>query len=253
MHLDRHGRHGPAPRGATPWTVRQAPAAPAIASPLDTRYDIAWLGPDGTARDAIRLGPSTPAFTLGFAAFARGTLLPMPDGPVAVEDARPGDTIGTDGDGRRLLWKGGCILHPGRRAVPLFRLAADALGAGRPSMDLVLGPAARIVMGDASVPVADLADGMNIVRIAPASAVEVFHLGFDGPHRLPVNGLDVESFWPDPAALPGQDGQALFLSMFPHLATARAPALLADAVSPDPKRAFPARRTAPPVRALPPG
>lgn len=197
---------------------------------------MAFLTPAGRIEEASRIVPSLPAFEEPFAAFARGTMVPCSRGHRAVEDLWPGTEVRV-GDGRlaRLLWRGSTMIVPQAEGqepamTRLTRLSADALGYARPFQDLVLGPRARLVnrrpgvrlltgREAASVPAADMVDGVAAAHLAPAAPVEVFHLAFERHETLLANGVEVESYHPGPLhgfALRGEQ-LALFLSCFPHL------------------------------------
>lgn len=218
------------PHVARPWTVRgPSPARVEERAPLDTRYDFTWSDRDGVIEERVRMGPSLPVFTDAFAALGRGALVQTPDGPVAVEDLLPGDRIATCQGVLPLRWKGSRMVAPQHGKVTLFRVTAEALGPGRPGPDLLLGPAARLVtrgprlrslVGEdaALMPVAALEDSETVVRIRPVSAVQVFHLGFDGHATFTANGVDLESVHPGAQADSlGPVMAALYLSMFPHV------------------------------------
>jgi hypothetical protein len=206
------------------------------AAPLMRRVEIAWLSGANRIEEGQRLVPSLPAFEEAFAAFARGTLLSGPGGPIAVEDLWPGMEVRTaQGTLARLRWRGATLIVPGAPGqdpamTSLTRLATEALGLGRPFHDLVLGPRARTVSRRpgvrlltgceaALVPASDLVDGVQAVDVTPAAPVEVFHLLFDRHERLLANGVEVESHHPGPLhAFPLRGEQlALYLACFPHL------------------------------------
>jgi len=186
--------------------------------------------------DTSRLVPAIAAFDDAFAAFARGTLFPTDRGMVAVEDLLPGDCVRTADDGfQPLVWRGATVLSSRARGQDasmgrLTRIAADALGVGRPMPDLVLGPRARLAhrapgiakltgADTAFVPARDFVDGVAIVDLSPQGTVDVYHLGFARHHRLVANGVEVESFHPGPvhALGLGTEMRALYLSCFPHV------------------------------------
>lgn len=83
--------------------------------------------------------------------FARGTQIDTPVGPVAVENLKAGDQVMTFDNGPQYIrWTGARKLtapvlrdHPHLRPI---RIAAGALGAGRPAMDLVVSPQHRIFL-----------------------------------------------------------------------------------------------------------
>ena len=186
--------------------------------------------------DFTRIVPAVPAFEEAFSVFARGTILNTDRGQVAVEDVLPGDKIRTaDAGFQPLRWRGSTIITTqAPRQDPamgkLTRIAADALGIARPMPDLVLGPRARILHRSqgvrtltgyeaAAIPARDFCDGVQVVELTPPTTVPVFHLGFDGHHRILASGVEVESFHPGPAHLFPLRGEllTLFLSCFPHV------------------------------------
>lgn len=225
-------RSGAFPPASRPWTVRDpAPAPSRVAAPVpfDTRYSFAWAKPDGTVDERARMGPSIAIFTDAFAALGRGALIQTPTGPVAVEDLLPGDRVVTDRGALPLRWKGSRVIAPQHGNVGLFRVTAEAFGPTRPSPDLLLGSAARVVLRQtrlqsligaeaALMPVAALDDSETVIRIRPVSAMQVFHLGFDGHVTFTANGVELESVHPGAlAGPPGPEMAALYLSMFPHI------------------------------------
>lgn len=204
--------------------------------PLMRRVEIAALGASGRVEEVTRLIPGLPPFEEPFAAFARGTLFPAVQGHIAVEDIWPGMELRVEGGGlSRVVWRGSTMIVPqGQGQDPamtrLTRIAAEAMGYGRPFHDLVLGPRARVVnrrpgvrlltgREAAAIPAADLVDGVAAVEVTPASPVEVFHLAFERHERLLANGVEVESYHPGPLhAFPLRGEQlGLFLSCFPQV------------------------------------
>ncbi len=219
------------PTAHEPWTLRRDAAARPVPTmpPMTHRYRVSWLNARGEVEDFVRMGPGTPLFVRSFAALVRGALLATPDGPVAVEDAYPGMKIVTRRGPKTLLWVGGHTVVPRASGTPLYRLPADAMGLGRPSPDLVLGPGARLVGGvpaqharvgraQALLPVSTLADGQSVIEIAPVSAVPCFHLGFRAHQTFTVNGIEIESVHPGALGPEiGDDLRRYYLGMFPHV------------------------------------
>jgi len=274
-------------QGAPGWTVRTT-AAGSIRSVLRMREaQIAWLTPTGEVEEAGREIPAMPLFLETCSAMARGTLVAVPGGTVAVEDLMPGDVVDTvTGGPQKVVWKGSMLVRPGghRRADVddrLYRVPTDAMGPARPSNDLMLGggamvclrtPAVRSRTGapGALLPVGALADGAAIFSVTPAAAVEVFHLAFAGHHTFRANGVEIESFHPgtDLGLRLPRELVGVYLTLFPHLngggfGPLRLPRLSAedlddgstpgDAVRRCGRAAPRARRRARPVRPLPPG
>lgn len=236
MSFSRPVRTGTAlPNAKTQWTVRRRVATPPPTLPLNRRYEVSWLAPNGDIEDMVKMGPSVPLFQEAFTALGRGSMIPTDAGPVAVEDVLPGSLVMTSAGPLPLMWKGRTLIAPA--AGPnrsgqgqLFRIPADAFGLGRPMPDLVLGPAARLLdrspalrsalaAESALAPLPPMADGMSVIEVTPVTPVQVFHIGFERHCSLAVNGVDVESYHPgqiDPGAL-SPEMLELYLSLFPHV------------------------------------
>ena len=62
-----------------------------------------------------------------------------------------------------------------------------------------------------------------MIRVAPVSPVNVYHLAFEDHHILRANGLEIESFHPgmDLMNQIGGDSLRLFQSFFPHIESVR--------------------------------
>ena len=223
-----------------PWTVLSAsqsrPAPQTI--PLTRRYEVSWIDDDGQFDSFIRIAPAMPVFEEAFSAFAHGVLISTTEGPVPVEDLEPGMGIETAaGAVAKLRWIGSITIVPGAPSAnddpqKLFRLTADSFGLGRPSTDVTLGPAARLLNRDPAIrnalgceaalaPVSTFADGLGVVEITPVSPVKVYHLAFDGHHVIRAGGVEVESYHPGPDAhySMSREMRDVFLSLFPHVAT----------------------------------
>ncbi|MEX5727572.1 hypothetical protein Ga0609869_000925 [Rhodovulum iodosum] len=210
---------------------------PPRSAPLMRRYEISGITAAGEVVDFIRRAPATPAFEDAFAAFARGTLIATPAGPVAIEDLHPGMAVETAAGARQLMWVGSTVFYPRlpdrpENALRLTRFTTDSMGFGRPSPDLVLGPRARLLfrhegcedmLGSPSAvaPATAFVDGISTVAVNPAAPLTVFHLALAGQQILLANGVEVESFHPGPTAgeMMDFDTRTLFLSLFPHVET----------------------------------
>lgn len=193
--------------------------------PLLRSYEAAFLRRDGSVGEVARLAPALPAFEDTVSAFARGTPIATTAGPVAVEDLRPGMEVPTVGAGtQRVIWIGSTALVPdlpdaGAGLARLLRVVADAFGPGRPDQDVMLGPAARLVRGHASLPALDAADGVSAVEVRPARPVRLYHIVLSRHARLIAAGLEVESYHPAPMtedSLP-RELLDLYLSLFPGI------------------------------------
>jgi len=220
------------------WTARRSTIAPQQPTNIPMRrFEALSLLPDGSLAEISRRAPAHPVFESAFAALARGTIMGTEEGPVAIEDLVPGVKIETrDAGFQPLLWIGTITLVPRQGAGPsparLFRIPVDSFGPSRPMPDLMLAPHARllyrspklrdVVQEDSALtPVAAFEDGQTVIRIAPVSPVNVYHLAFQDHHILRANGLDIESFHPgeDLINRVGDDNLRLFQSLFPHIRT----------------------------------
>ena len=216
------------------WTARRSTLAPRQPTPA-RRFEALALLPDGSFGEVVKRAPAHPIFESAFAALARGTIMATEDGPIAVEDLLPGMKVETrDAGYQTLLWIGNITLAPqmplAHMPARLFRIPVDSFGPSRPMPDLMLAPHARllhksskfraVVEDDAALtPITAFEDGYSVIRVAPASPVNVYHLAFKDHHILRANGLEIESFHPgdDLANRIGGDSLRLFQSFFPHI------------------------------------
>ncbi len=214
----------------------QPDGRPQRAQQFMRRYEVVHLLSNGDIDDFTRIAPAPRAFEDSFGALARGALLKTDRGVVAVEDILPGDRVKTVTNGfQTVRWRGAMTLVPNApqqdaRMGKLVRIAADALGIGRPMPDLLLGPSARLYQKSptlqritghtaAFVPATDFVDGVNIVEVQPQAPVQVFQLGFNAHERIAVNGVEVDSHNPGARHELGLRGDMLdlYLSLFPHV------------------------------------
>ncbi|MGI3168763.1 Hint domain-containing protein [Pseudooceanicola sp. C21-150M6] len=178
------------------------------------------------------LAPATPDFEAAFNAFAHGTLLATADGPVAIEDLRPGMEVLTRERGaQKVLWIG-IMTHrtvSGPDAL-LTRVTSDRFGQGQPHPDLLAGPGARMLHRPAAShsdpqgrliysPLRDFIDGDSVIGIRPRMAVETYHLALHHHATIIAAGLDLESFHPgtDLCNRMGPHTLDLYLTIFPHV------------------------------------
>ncbi len=200
--------------------------------PLMRKYEVAHLTPSLEIHDAIISAPAVPLFENAFAAFGHGAIVHTECGPMAVEDLLPGDRVMTTHHGMQtLMWRGAMSLSPNDQNLgTMTRITAEALGMGRPSLDLVLGPSARILhrspavqvltgAAEAMIPVSDFADGSQIIALRPVSRVQFYQLGFAKHTSINVNGIDVETLHPGPVHTLKlrADMQAHFSNLFAHM------------------------------------
>lgn len=225
-----------APAANAQWTARR-PVHPIRQQPdiPQRRYEALSLLGDGGLAEISRRAPAHPIFESAFGALARGTILATDEGPIAIEDMLPGTRVETrDAGFQPVLWVGTITLvpsqSPGQMPLRLFRIPVDSFGPSRPMPDLMLAPHARllhrspklrdIVSDEAALtPISAFEDGQTVIRVAPVSAVSVYHLAFRDHHILRANGLEIESFHPGPdlPARLGGENLRLFHSFFPHI------------------------------------
>lgn len=216
--------------------IGASPERPKRALPLARRYEIDWMTPDGELRSRIDIAPALPVFEEAFSAFAHGVPILTTEGEVAVEDLLPGMTL-VCGNGAEapLLWKGAITLVPGAPSATgepprLTRVTADTFGPGRPSRDLLFGPAARrLVRGpevraragtEAALQLLDTdVDGDAVIAVHPVQPLRVYHLLAAGHTTVLAGGVEVETYHPAPdhALSLSAEMRTVFLSLFPHL------------------------------------
>lgn len=240
MHMSTlHRGFSPAAIAGTLPTTNTRPAIEPVrrATPLMRKFEIAVLRPDLSVDFMQVVAPAAPLFEECASAFARGTLIDTVRGPVAVEDLIPGDYIQTALGPEPITWIGSTTYIPHRAddatlLTSLTRITADAMGLGHPPMDLLLGPAARMVVRHAKLKtllgqeavlalVADYIDGDRFLDVTPAGTVQLYHLMVRRHTLLKVGGVEVETFHPGNGASQqlGAKTRELFMSMFPHLET----------------------------------
>ncbi|APX23356.1 MAG: type I secretion protein [Rhodobacteraceae bacterium] len=200
------------------------------------RYEAAALLADLSISFQSHVAPANALFEEATTAFARGTLLPTVRGSVAIEDLLPGDYVESSEGAQPVTWIGSTSYVPGieddaTTLADLWRITADGFGPGRPLADVVVGPAARMVLsrprlrsligGDrVLVPVSDFADGERILQLRPAGSVQLYHFMLGRHGTVRVGGIEMETYHPGKAAAMPQslEMRRLFLSMFPNIA-----------------------------------
>lgn len=218
-----------AARAVAPMRDRM-PVAAANAATRTVQFN--WLSRFGELQRRITNVPDMPLFRMAFNAFARGALVQTPDGPIAVEDLLPGMLVDTvEGTPQRIAWTGsmasaaaGC---PGQTEY-LFRITEGSHGLGQGWPDLLLGPGARLMqpgqIGRDTArlsPVVELADGQQVVQVAPRGPVQLYHIALPSHRLIRVNDVAVESFHPGHAAslAISDDLFGQFVSLFPQVRT----------------------------------
>ncbi|KAB2541063.1 type I secretion protein [Salipiger aestuarii] len=199
------------------------------------KYEAAALLPDLSIAYDSHVAPAVALFEEATTAFARGTLIRTVRGPVAIEDLLPGDYVESSEGTQPVLWIGSTTYVPGitddrSTLASLARITAETFGPGRPMADVLVGPAARMVMrrdrlraligqDRVLVPVADFADGDRIVQVSPGGPVQLYHLMLPRHGTLPIGGIEMETYHPGKAiSKPLPDAlRGLFLGMFPNV------------------------------------
>ncbi|KMK68034.1 Hint domain-containing protein [Puniceibacterium sp. IMCC21224] len=202
---------------------------------LMRKYEAAALLPDLTISLRQHIAPAIPLFEDACCAFARGTLIQTVRGPIAIEDLLPGDYLKTAKGSEPVMWIGSTTYVPdtgddGSSLSGLTRITSDGFGIGRPQSDLLIGPAARMVVrreklrtligrDSVLVPVSDYADGDRIFNVSPGGAVQLYHLMLARHGVIEVGGMEMETYHPGQGfdATQGANMRALYLSMFPNL------------------------------------
>ena len=151
-------------------------------------------------------------------AFARGTRVALADGrQCAVEDLVPGDAVITrDHGAQRLIWAGSTpVGGTALAALPAFRpvrIAAGALGAGRPERALCVSRQHWLLLGgweielhfgtpEALVPAQALLGRPGVTLADPPGAWSFHHLMTPAHEVLLAEGQPAESFLPGDEAI----------------------------------------------------
>jgi hypothetical protein len=130
--------------------------------------------------------------------FGEGTRILTPDGEIAIEALRVGDTVLTiEGDLRPIVWIGrrfvDCGRHPRPDRVWPVRVAADAFGRGLPRRTLWLSPDHAVFVRGVLIPVKHLINGSTIVQ-QPVAQVRYFHIELEHHDVVRANGLPAETY-----------------------------------------------------------
>lgn len=206
-------------------------AAPQRKTPRTRTIDATALRPDQTIFDGSFTVPATATFESCATAFARGTLIATVMGPIAVEDLAPGDLVETHRGPQPVVWKGSTTYLPnfasdGTSLTHLLRLP----GHGLEQSDLLLGPAARLVVRQdrfadllncdaVLVSASEYADGDRILRVTPPGPVQLYHVAVRQHAIIRANGHELESYHPGRMS-EGEIGASvrrMMQTMFPHL------------------------------------
>ena len=86
---------------------------PRAINPMTQNSEIAALREDQKMHVAQLKAPSISLFEFALSAFARGSLMSMPNGEIAVEDLWPGEELNTStGEPAKILWIGSSTFVP---------------------------------------------------------------------------------------------------------------------------------------------
>ena len=216
--------------------LREAPRPGTKQKAQLRRYEVSTLLPNGDVAQNRHIAPALPMFEDAFCAFTRGSLVETEQGPMAIEDLLPGDTVLTqDGTSQTILWKGSVTLIPGRvdsrgRTRPLTRIMADTFGMQKPMSGVITGPAARLLGTPAHMrhlnggqpmltPVHEFQDGMSVIETLPPTPVELFHICLERHSVIRVDGLEFETYHPgiNAARMISQSLRSIYLNLFSHV------------------------------------
>lgn len=166
--------------------------------------------------------------------FTKGTMIGVEGGAVPVETIRVGDLIMTADHGLQpVRWIGRRHISAAILAVrPNFRpirIAAGALGAGRPAADLTVSPQHRLLISSAQVRGIAGTDEVLVaakhllhmpgIEITEPDGVDYFHILFDRHEVVYANGGPAESLYLGRQALKSlsPEGRAEVMALFPEL------------------------------------
>lgn len=200
-------------------------------TPLTRTIEAAALLSDQSVSESTFTVPASSTFEACAAAFARGTLISTVMGPIAVEDLIPGDLVETHRGPQPVVWIGSTPYLPdfGGESSSLTHLLRFP-GLGMDQSDLLLGPAARLVIRqdrftdllncEAVLALAnDYIDGDRVLRITPPGPVQLYHFALQRHGIIRANGHELESYHPGrvSAADVGTSVRSVLQSMFMHL------------------------------------
>ncbi len=203
---------------------------------LTRTIEAAALLPDQTVSKDSFTVPASSTFEACASAFARGTLISTVMGPIAVEDLIPGDLVETHRGPQPIVWLGSTPYLPdfaGDTTSLSYLLRMP--GHGMNQSDLLLGPAARLVVRqdrfadllncDAVLaPASDYVDGDRVLRVTPPGPVQLYHFALQRHGIIRANGHELESYHPGrvSGAEIGTSVRARLQSMFKHVASLEA-------------------------------
>ncbi|MGL5012236.1 MAG: Hint domain-containing protein [Paracoccaceae bacterium] len=169
--------------------------------------------------------------------FTTGTPIDTDQGPVAVENLRPGMRVWTADHGYQpVRWINSRAVaraeqRADRRLRPI-RIAAHAFGPGFPGSTLHVSPQHRICLTgwraelyygqpEVLIPAAALVNGTSITVTPPKADVTYVHFLLDGHQIVRAGGVLTESFFPSALSLHGVQRTAReeLIALFPDLAS----------------------------------
>ena len=131
-----------------------------------------------------------------------GTLIRTPDGDVAIEKLRIGDSVVTlTGEAMPIRWIGrrsydGAFLT-GRRTLLPVCIKAGALGDGLPRRDLFMSPQHAMYLDGVLVPAKLLVNGVSVTQADQVESVQYIHVELDRHAVIWAEGAASESFIDD--------------------------------------------------------
>lgn len=155
--------------------------------------------------------------TLELASFCQSTTLMTVEGEQPVDWLRAGDRVMTRDHGfQKIVWTGRTIvpadeLNETPELQPI-RIAANSIDAQTPTRDLLLSPKHRVLLRSPQIellfaadeviaPIKAFENGDDIAQVNPQHSICYFHILFNNHEVVQAEGLWVESFIPDKAAL----------------------------------------------------
>jgi len=155
-------------------------------------------GQDAAGLDVVPNGSVTYVFAEETPCFATGTRIATPEGDMPVEALRPGDVVQrARGGSAEVVWVGhrrvDCARHPRPHDVRPVRIAAGALGPGRPARELWLSPDHALFLHGSLIPARYLVNGATIVQV-PVPAVTYHHVELARHDVLLAEGMPAESY-----------------------------------------------------------
>jgi hypothetical protein len=161
-----------------------------------------WNSPNLNVNYVSDGNGGTNVFLTDVPCYAAGTAILTPDGEVAVETIRPGDTVLISEAGRLLpravVWVGAREIdlarHPNPARVAPIRIRRGALADGLPRRDLVVSPDHALFLDGGLIPAKLLRNGMTIVRDRDRHSVVWHHIELERHALLLAEGVEAESY-----------------------------------------------------------